>query len=952
MFGRNYQVFNIHLYNDVSTFLALKMDEDSSHGVRVEFTHAQTRMFEIATKKNTELFDQLAQIRAIPLSPSANLLESFLYDVMIVDMRLPRDAGEGTVLCYPAVGGGVGMVEPQALAQIVYEDGFVIAGVPVGGERVDLRYKPFIASASMARKNQYLFVNSQVYPDLMSRVSLDILRCDAEGFLSMPDLADDSEVSIAKLSAYIGLALSDGASVAEMREAYAARFPQDTNPADTLKLDERSACVFKDINIQIAFEKMGPYVWKSRQILPRMHRPKEVRTRAAADEDMLLLCGFFRTFIPDERAGYDGYWAQHGPQVVEAWKKAIRALLGASALPEYPQAPLPIPEPRRECDKKDALTSCIAEYAWYWALALAYQRFDHLSIPKDEPDQGGLISKTRPDAVDPDETCAYLAVCAPDAKEIRCALDLALHELKGEGVQARNTLWNIVKQAKNEENPELFECRNAGSDEYAGISGHMTIKGDMPAIGTNARFVQFRLGRARSYAYGACLERPSSEDSRANYSDGVGFCDDAYFDALEKLMLLKSDLSTPRRFDALIIRLPWIKGLICRMDFLKYFKDHAPDGEMTHITDVFGKPRSLYDQDENPQIHMLLSESMFKGAKYFKKLKSKPDDPWKEYWDRVRKTNATLLVAGRNSEPDTHSRLNYQYLCTNGMTTPEMLDLAEEAAKRANALLLDRETQIRYFTQPKQEDTESGDDKPDPENECKEADLSLAAAAAEAPAESGAEEEPEAPAEDGQEEAAPEAPETVEASTQEAASEASDALASADARTVFGEALKRNEELLATRYAKNALLAKARNIVLDAMFGRLRVAGDIRLLTPDLGKLLDEIIRANAPEGGKHAFSPINGFGLGHGCYYAAGEAAPWNRAKDGEIKNKDIVILRNPHYSVGEDAILTPLPEWHRARYDRYFGHLTGIVMLPASAFLTINGADADGDRGNVCCD
>ena len=113
------------------------------------------------------------------------------------------------------------------------------------------------------------------------------------------------------------------------------------------------------------------------------------------------------------------------------------------------------------------------------------------------------------------------------------------------------------------------------------------------------------------------------------------------------------------------IRLPFIKGMVHRVDFKQYFHDN----NIAKIQDAYGKK---HDVDN---IEMILTVSMFKAWRWLKtKLKKTPEtEPWKYYWDQIKKYNHSLYISQRNNtneivdeENNTYTYLNYQVLHTIG----------------------------------------------------------------------------------------------------------------------------------------------------------------------------------------------------------------------------------------------------------------------------------------------
>lgn len=873
---RNFELFCLHLHRDLSVLGALK---ETAAGEACIFSCAQAQMLERVKKKNTALFDQLAEELRLPYETGENTLDTFLYDVIIVDMLDRRFDGD---LCIPGADGRTAKILPgEKLAEWIYARGFTITGVPKRGadgcregeETEDIHYRAFVASASMARKGQYLFVNDEVYDGLMERISLGFVTCGADHALSMAAIDGKTTVFASKLSAYLGLSLSDGSSVREMQTAW--RQMKGTQPPEIPLNAETVAVVpdytVKDDEARRLFGEKGPFVWTTEEVPPAMRRPEEYLPLAEArqaDEDMQLLCAFFRAFAGG-REELRAFAQDREEMIVRAWRNVAEKLLAEGNIPECAENLLPVPE-KCAAEGVDPLLSCVEVYAWHWLTALT------------------LRCMRAPGSLKTDDlraaTANTLEMLAQETVDSRCP--------------AWNTLFNLLKDA----NSCVYACVSAAAGDEAAEGWKIF------ALANGEKSLRYACycGENPAATYGARLTPVDAlEDFSINHFDGIGFCDPEYFDRLERLLLMRDEPMSPRRFDAVIIRLPWFKGVLVRMDFKTYFAAQGGKGET--VTDMFGVKRDL------SKLHVLATKSMFKGYAYLTALcDAKETDPWREYWRRVEKYGASLLIAGRNSTPSARSRLNYQFLSTIGFTDNEIQALAADAVAEMHGLLTDSDAQREYFLKNLRAAEEA-------EADASEAD------------ELGAE----TLGNDGEGEISDDGDGDEEST-------------SAGTDELFARALAVCPELIESGYAKRAVQGKARNVMIDSMMGRLPVEGDVRVLAPDLKMMLDYIwLRRVLGDEDAPITSAINDGAPGHGCYYAPGANAPWK--KDG---GKTVVALRNPHFAVGEDALLEPLPADVRAEYDKFFGHLTGVAMLPASAFSTINGADVDGDRANICCD
>lgn len=116
---------------------------------------------------------------------------------------------------------------------------------------------------------------------------------------------------------------------------------------------------------------------------------------------------------------------------------------------------------------------------------------------------------------------------------------------------------------------------------------------------------------------------------------------------------ISAELGLGADFNSCIIRLPYIKGCVHKIDYTEFFRERGVDT----ITDIWGVEHSIYE----PMI--IVDESMYKGYKYFKKYDDYRD--WEYYWEMFEKYNHRMGIAKYNfsSEDEKYyTRGNYQIL--------------------------------------------------------------------------------------------------------------------------------------------------------------------------------------------------------------------------------------------------------------------------------------------------
>lgn len=139
-------------------------------------------------------------------------------------------------------------------------------------------------------------------------------------------------------------------------------------------------------------------------------------------------------------------------------------------------------------------------------------------------------------------------------------------------------------------------------------------------------------------------------DIEINAFDGCGIHHPAISRKIEELIGSKTPISS------FIVRLPYIKGCSHEVDYVKYFRSV----NITEISDIWGVKHSV-TADAEPI--MIITESMYKGYKYFKNTGTVAD--WKHYWDMFRKYNHCFGIAKWNftiDEEPAYTRANYQIL--------------------------------------------------------------------------------------------------------------------------------------------------------------------------------------------------------------------------------------------------------------------------------------------------
>lgn len=136
-------------------------------------------------------------------------------------------------------------------------------------------------------------------------------------------------------------------------------------------------------------------------------------------------------------------------------------------------------------------------------------------------------------------------------------------------------------------------------------------------------------------------------DIEENCFDGCGIMHPIVADTISRKLNFGSD------FNSCIVRLPYIKGCVHKIDYTKFFVSHG----IEYIKDIWGTEHSVYEP------MMIVDLSMYKGYKYFKHYDDYRD--WEYYWEMFEKYNHVMGIAKYNFnefEEKYYTRGNYQIL--------------------------------------------------------------------------------------------------------------------------------------------------------------------------------------------------------------------------------------------------------------------------------------------------
>ena len=146
--------------------------------------------------------------------------------------------------------------------------------------------------------------------------------------------------------------------------------------------------------------------------------------------------------------------------------------------------------------------------------------------------------------------------------------------------------------------------------------------------------------------------------------DGHGLIHPDLVDEIQKM------IGMAERPTTMMLRAPFIKGLVSQVDYTAYYKDAGVD----FIQDVWGRWHSVEDR------MIILTKSMYKGYKYFKDKGTYSD--WDNYWSKIHKYNHCWGVAkwnfSKEQEPE-YVRGNYQILQDLNLDFKDFSKLSEKS---------------------------------------------------------------------------------------------------------------------------------------------------------------------------------------------------------------------------------------------------------------------------------
>ena len=395
--------------------------------------------------------------------------------------------------------------------------------------------------------------------------------------------------------------------------------------------------------------------------------------------------------------------------------------------------------------------------------------------------------------------------------------------------------------------------------------------------------------------YGTKVFPKNQSGMEVNCFDGEGLIDPSYAQVLGAYLQTQG-LSGASEATSFQIRLPFGKGMLHSADFRAFCRDEFQMNlENAYILDYFKIPRKLNE------IRIVFTASMFKACKWVSEGFSEDcKDPMQEYFRRFRAYEHALYILRTDKSlfNEGYVKLNYQFLNT-GVLKDEAFGalITGSLSQFTEKLRVDPVARKRFL---------------------------MGSAFAE------------------EEEISPEESEEEE-----------------NANGRFVRAVKRRPELMGDRKIKSLIDSAVGSQYMNALKGNFFVTGENRFLSGDLLYLLRHFAYRQVAEGslktiGEEKTEVVNAFALKLKKqklvkrFYAPVNPHTmllWE-------KDETYAVLRNPHLSRNEQlALKAYVPADEENLYQRYLGHLTGVIFLPYGSpeAERLSGADFDGDMVKI---
>lgn len=132
-----------------------------------------------------------------------------------------------------------------------------------------------------------------------------------------------------------------------------------------------------------------------------------------------------------------------------------------------------------------------------------------------------------------------------------------------------------------------------------------------------------------------------------------------------------------------MVRIPWVKGLLARFDFVRFIHENNVNGI---VKDIYGVKHNIIEEN----IQIIFTKSQFKMWKFF--------PSWNTYKEKYKQFNCTAGKCNEEEDIFSDSVINYQMIQTlSDLTDDEIKQLAYENDKDIQNLASDVKTMQKVF---------------------------------------------------------------------------------------------------------------------------------------------------------------------------------------------------------------------------------------------------------------
>ena len=132
-----------------------------------------------------------------------------------------------------------------------------------------------------------------------------------------------------------------------------------------------------------------------------------------------------------------------------------------------------------------------------------------------------------------------------------------------------------------------------------------------------------------------------------------------------------------------MVRLPWVKGLLAKFDFVRFITD---TNASPIVKDIYGDEHNVIEEN----IQIIFTKSQFKMWKFY--------DSWEQYKDNFKKFGSTAGICNIEEDFISDSVINYQMIQTlSDLEDNELDELAEENVRDIRAMASDMRTMLKIF---------------------------------------------------------------------------------------------------------------------------------------------------------------------------------------------------------------------------------------------------------------